>query len=207
MCAWGDRETRIFLKVHAWGITTFFRDTSTGRPKFPGKLRILPPKTGETRIFLHFSGLWRPKFPGISWRVTPKCRENSKFWWKFPGKNLTFRSRILGNPYILAVSDVLSTTIPGNSWKGRPPIFVKTKNFGENFPGKIWVSAREFRETRIFLHFLEFCRTKFPGIRENVDPGFSWKLKILTKISREKSEFQLENFGKPVYSWRRTPGV
>ena len=83
---------------------------------------------------------------------------------------------------------------------GWPRNFVKIPNFDKNFPGKICISAREFRETRIFLHFREFCRPKFPGIREKVDPEFSWKLEILTKISREKSEFQLENSGKPVYS-------
>ena len=164
MCAWGDRETRIFLKVHAWGITTFFRDLSTGRRKFPGKSWFLPPKTRETRIFLHFAGFFRPKFPGISWRMTPKCRENSKFTWKFPRKNLNFSSRIPGNPYIPALSGGLSTKIPGNSWKARPRIFVKTKNFDRNFPGKIWISAREFRETHIFLHFGGLGWSKFPGI-------------------------------------------
>ena len=153
MGAWGDRETRIFLKAHAWGITTFFREISTGRPKFPGKWWILPLKRRETRIFLHFSGLWRPKFPGISWQVTPKFRENSKFCQKFPGKNLNFGSRIRGNPYIPAFLGVLSTKIPGNSWKGRPRIFVKIRNFDKNFPGKFWIWSRKFRETRIFLHF------------------------------------------------------
>ena len=61
-----SRETRIFLKVHAWGIRPLFHEISTGRPKFPGKLRILPRKTRETRIFLHFPGRCRPQFPGIS---------------------------------------------------------------------------------------------------------------------------------------------
>ena len=83
---------------------------------------------------------------------------------------------------------------------GSPRNFVKIPNFRKNFPGKIWISARESRETRIFLHFWEFCRPKFPGIRENVDPRFSWKLKILTEISRENSEFGLVNSGKPIYS-------
>ena len=83
---------------------------------------------------------------------------------------------------------------------GWPRNFVKIPNFRKNFPGKIWISARECRETRRFLYFGVFRRPKFPGIREKVDLGFSWKLEILTKISREKSEFQLENSGKPVYS-------
>ena len=114
-------------------------------------------------------------------------------------------SRIRGNTYILAFLVILSTKIPGNSRKCQPPIFVKTKNFGENFPGKIWILGREFRETRIFLHFGVFWRPKFPGIREKVDPRFSWKLEILTKISREKSAFWLENSGKRVYSCIFTP--
>ena len=164
MHAWGDRETRIFLKAHAWGTTTFFREISTGRRKFPGKLQFLPPKRPETRIFLHFAGFFRPKFPGISWRVTPKCRENSKFWWKFPGKNLNFGSRIMGNTYIPAFSGGLSTKIPGNSGKGRPQIFVKTKNFDRNFPGKFWIWSHKFRETRIFLHFGGLRGFRFPGI-------------------------------------------
>ena len=186
MGACGDRETRIFLKVHAWGIRPLFREISTGRPKFPGKVQILPPKTRETRIFLHFLRLCRPKFPGISWRVTPKCRENLEFSWKFPGKNLSFSSSIPGNPYILAFLDLPSTKIPGNSWKCRPPIFVKIRNFDKNFPGKFWLSAWEFRDTRIFLHFWEFCRPKFLGIRENIDPRFSWKFKIRVDTFRGK---------------------
>ena len=136
MGAWGDRETPIFLKVHAWSTTTFFRDVTTGRPKFPGKLQFLPPKMPKTHIFLYFLGFFRPKFPRISWRVAPKCRENLEFSWKFPGKNLDFSSSILGNPYISAFSGVLSTKIPGNSRKCRPRIFVKTRNFDRNFPGK-----------------------------------------------------------------------
>ena len=172
MGAWGDRETRIFLKAPAWGITLFFQDVTTGRPKFPGKPQILPPKRRETRIFLHFPGFFRPKFPGISWRVTPKFRENSKFWQKFPGKNLHFSSRIPGNPYILAFSGVLTTKIPGNSWKGRPRIFVKIRNFDKNFPGKFWIGPHEFRETRIFLHFYDSCWPKFLGIFVETSPIF-----------------------------------
>ena len=83
---------------------------------------------------------------------------------------------------------------------GWPRNFVKIPNFDKNFPGKIWILGQEFRETRIFLHFWEFCRPKFPGIRENVDPRFSWKLEILVKLFGENSEFCLENFGKPIYS-------
>ena len=164
MCAWGDRQTRIFLKVHAWGIRPLFREISTGRPKFPGKPQFLPPKRSETRIFLYFPGFFRPKFPGISWRVTPKFRENFKICQKFPGKNLDFSSRIRGNSYIPAFLGVLSTKIPGNSWKCRPRIFVKTRNFGENFPWKFWIWSREFGETRIFLHFWVLRGAKFPGI-------------------------------------------
>ena len=67
-----------------------------------------------------------------------------------------------------------------------PRNVVKIPNFGENFPGKIWISARGFGETRIFLHFWEFCRPKFPGIREKVDPRFSWKLEILADIFQGK---------------------
>ena len=81
-----------------------------------------------------------------------------------------------------------------------PQNVVKIPTFGENFPGKIWILGRAFRETPIFLHFPEFCQSKFPGIREKVGPKFSWKLKILTEISRENSEFGLVNSGKPIYS-------
>ena len=111
-----------------------------------------------------FLGFFPSKFPGISWRAAPKCRENFKFSRKFPGKSLDFGSKILGNPYILVFLGVLSTKIPGNSWKGRPQIFVKTRNFDKNFPGKIWLLTREFRETRIFLHFWVLRWSKFQGI-------------------------------------------
>ena len=125
---------------------------------------------------------------------TPDFRENSKFWQKFPGKNLNFGSKIPGNPYIPAFLGVLSTKIPGNSWKCWPPIFVKIRNFDRNFPGKIWISAREFRETRIFLHFGDLCWYKFPGIFVEVSPIFE---KFCKSFPGKNLIFTSRNTGNP----------
>ena len=94
------------------------------------KIQIFPGKfLSKFRVFMKIWGRHFHEFPGIlvvrtleTARIygflgmrAPKCRENSKFWWKFPGKNLDFGSRILGNPYIPAFFGVVSTKIPGNS--------------------------------------------------------------------------------------------
>ena len=150
MGAWGDRETRIFLKVHAWGIMTFFEMCRRVDQNSRGNFKFYPQKSVKPVYFCIFRGF-------------------------FDHNSREFRD-------------------------GSTQNVVKISNFRKNFPGKIYILAREFRETRIFLHFPGFCRPKFPGIHEKVDPRFSWKLKILTKISREKSEFCLENSGKPLYS-------
>ena len=163
----------------------------------------------------------------------------------FPGKFWIGGSWISGNTYILEFLVILSTKIPGNSRKCRPQIFVKTKNFGENFPGKSefrleyfgkhvyscifthwgdlnsrefqkrWgpdfdenqklgstrfgeksdFSPREFRETRIFLHFYKLCWPQFPGISEKGGPRFSWKLEILEDPGKL---WDFCNFGHPV---------
>ena len=154
MGAWGDRETRIFLKVHAWGITLFF----------------------ETRR-----------------RVDQNSRENSEF---YPQKQV--------KPVYFCI---FRGCVDQNSREfrdGWPRNFVKIPNFRKNFPGKIWISAREFRETRIFLHFWVFWRPKFPGIREKVDPGFSWKLEIVVDSFRGKIWFLTREFREThifLYFW------
>ena len=164
MCAWGDRETRIFLKVHAWGIMTFF----------------------ET---------WRP--------VDQNSRENCDFYPQKPVKPVYFCIfRGFFDPNSLEFRDV------------SPRNFVKIPNFGENFPGKVYISAREFRKTRIFLHFQVSWRPKFPGIREKVAPGFSWKLEIVVDTFRGKSWILSREFWETriflhfctIY-WHKFPGI
>ena len=95
-----------------------------------------------------------------------------------------------------------------------PQNVVKIPNFGENFPGKIYTSTRKFRETRIFLHFPGFCRPKFPGILENVNPRFSWKLEIAVDTFRGKIWIWSREFWEThiflhfyVSCWSKFPGI
>ena len=58
--------------------------------------------------------------------------------------------------------------------------------FRKNFPGKIGIWSREFRETRIFLHFYTLWGSQFPGILEKVGPRFRQKSEIVVDIFRGK---------------------
>ena len=99
---------------------------------------------------------------------------------------LTSSSRIPGNAYILVFLGVLSTKIPGNSGKRWPHVFVKTKKFDRNFPGKILNFISRMSRNPYILVFLHNLLTQIPGnfCRDVTNFGVFWRNSWISKNSK-----------------------
>ena len=97
--------------------------------------------------------------------------------WKFSGKNLNFVLSISWNTYIIEFLVILSTEIPGNSWKRRPQIFVKTRNCGWHFPGKNLIFVSMISGNTYIITFLHIVMTTIPGNfrKGHLDFDKNWK--------------------------------
>ena len=122
--------------------------------------------------------LSRSLFPrnfGVFWN-SGKLRI-SEFRKNFPEKSAWSLENSGKHVYSCIFSYFCRRKFPGILEKGDPRFRWKLEIVVDLFRGKIWIGSREFRETRIFLHFYTLYRTQLPGISEKrvLDFRENWK--------------------------------